>query len=136
MFTTGMLEKIQERVDVPDVEDDTLSRMLRYVYSNKLEVLKWESYLKLYSAADKYEILTLKRKCSSFLKRNLNPSNVCDALVLADMHLDDDLKKAVQDYIFKNEKNVFSSEEWTDFTKNNVTLAAETMLLKWKRKPE
>ncbi|GFQ98267.1 TD and POZ domain-containing protein 4 [Trichonephila clavata] len=136
MFTTDMQEKIQECVNVPDVEDDTVRRMLRYMYSNTLEGFQWESAWKLYSAADKYEILTLKRNCSSFFKRNLSPSKVCDVLVLADMHLDGDLKKAAEDYVFENEMNVFNSEEWTDFTKNNVTLAAETMLLKWKRKPE
>ncbi|GFS73576.1 speckle-type POZ protein B [Trichonephila clavipes] len=134
MFTTDMLENIQERVDLPDVEADTVRRMLLYVYSNKLEGLRWDSSLKLYSAADKYEILTLKRKCSSFLKQNLSPSNVCDVLILADMHYDGDLKKAAQDYVFENEVNVFSSHEWADCMKNNVTLAAETMFLKWKKK--
>ncbi|GFT23918.1 speckle-type POZ protein A [Nephila pilipes] len=131
MFTTDMKEKVQECVDVPDVEDDILRRMLLYVYTNALEGLLQESALKLYAAADKYEIVTLKSKCRSFLKRTLCPNNLCDVLVLGDMHADDDLKAAAQEYALEHERDVFCSDVWKAFTKTNHVLAAETMLLKW-----
>ncbi|GFT47445.1 hypothetical protein TNCV_3749901 [Trichonephila clavipes] len=60
MFSTNMEEKIQEYVHVPDLEDATMRRMLQYVYTSSFEGLQWESALKLYAAADKYEII-LKR---------------------------------------------------------------------------
>ncbi|GFU40788.1 hypothetical protein NPIL_407431 [Nephila pilipes] len=134
MFTTDMKEKVQECVDVPDVEDDILCRMLLYVYTNALEGLQQESALKLYAAADKYEIVTLKSKCHSFLKRNLCPNSLCDVLVLGGMHADDDLKAAAQKYALEHEKDVFHSDVWKAFTKTDPALAAETMLLKWKIK--
>ncbi|GFR29110.1 tdpoz3 [Trichonephila clavata] len=34
MFTTEMKEKTQECIDIPDLEDDTLHKMLLYVYTN------------------------------------------------------------------------------------------------------
>ncbi|GFS70586.1 TD and POZ domain-containing protein 1 [Nephila pilipes] len=133
MFETDMKEKIQECVDIPDLEDDTVRRMLQYVYTNALKDLEWKSVLKLYAAADKYEILTLKGKCSSYLKSNLCPCNLCDVLVLADMHVDGDLKDIAQDYALKYEADVFPLDEWIEFTKTHPILAAETMLLKWRK---
>ncbi|GFW48230.1 speckle-type POZ protein [Trichonephila clavipes] len=133
MFTTDMKEKIQECVDVPDLEDDTVRRMLLYMYTNDLEGLQWNLAVKLYDAADKYLIVTLKNKCSSFMKRNLCPSNVCEVLGLADIHGDGDLKRAAQKYALAHEEVVFHSDEWSEFVKNNSTLAADTMLRKWKK---
>ncbi|GFR00873.1 TD and POZ domain-containing protein 3 [Trichonephila clavata] len=132
MFSIDMKEKIQESVDILGFEDDTLRRLLQYLYINTLEDLQWENALNLYAAADKYGIVCLKSKCSSFLKSNLCPNNVCDVLVLADMHGDDDLKGVVQNYILKHEEGVYSSDEWKVFAKNN-TLAVEIMLLKWSK---
>ncbi|GFU03189.1 protein roadkill [Nephila pilipes] len=131
MFTTDMKEKLQECVDVPDVEDEILRRMLLYVYTNALVGLQQESALKLYAAADKYEIVALKSKCRSFLKRTLCPNSLCDVLVLGDMHADDDLKAAAQKYALEHEEDVFHSDVWKTFTKTDPALAAETMLLKW-----
>ncbi|GFY50852.1 speckle-type POZ protein-like B [Trichonephila inaurata madagascariensis] len=136
MFTSDMKESLQDYVDVSDLEDDTVRRMLLYLYTDTLKDLQWENALKLYAAADKYQIVTLKVKCCYFLKRNLCSRNVCDLLCLADLHGDGELKKAAQDYILAHEENVFSSDEWAHFFKINGNLAAETMMLKWKRKPE
>ncbi|GFQ99379.1 tdpoz3 [Trichonephila clavata] len=111
MFSTDMKEKIQEYVDVPDLENDTVRRMLQYVYTNSLEGLQWESALKLYVAAAKYEIVTLKNRCSSFLKCNLCPNNLCDVLVLADKHGDGDLKKSAQICALEHKHDVFNSDE-------------------------
>ncbi|GFS71357.1 speckle-type POZ protein-like B [Nephila pilipes] len=133
MFTSNMKEKTRERVEVPDIEDDTMRRMLLYMYTDTLKDLNWESAIKLYSAADKYEILSLKDKCSHFLKINLCLTKVCEVLVLADMHMDNDLKEAVQHYALTHNEEVFHSDQWTEFTKSNTALAAETMLLNWKK---
>ncbi|GFW15214.1 TD and POZ domain-containing protein 5 [Trichonephila clavipes] len=134
MFTNDMKEKVQASVDVLDLEDDTVRRMLLYVYTNVLEGLQWESALKLFVAADKYQIISLKSKCRSFLQCNLCPKNLCEDLVLADMHGDSVLKESAQNYILSHEKNVFGSAEWKLFTKNNSDLAAEMMLLIWQKK--
>ncbi|GFY56191.1 hypothetical protein TNIN_412341 [Trichonephila inaurata madagascariensis] len=68
MFMTDMKEKIQESVDLPDLEDDTVRRMLLYMYTNALDGLQFKSALKLYAAADKYEITALKTSVLPFEK--------------------------------------------------------------------
>ncbi|GFQ79619.1 TD and POZ domain-containing protein 3 [Trichonephila clavata] len=96
MFSDDMKEKIKGSVDIIDLDDDTVRRMLLYMYTDSFEDLQWESAIRLYRSADKYEILSLRGKCSAFLKENLSLTNACDALVLADKHQDKYFKEAVQ----------------------------------------
>ncbi|GFQ64397.1 tdpoz1 [Trichonephila clavata] len=105
--------------------------MLLYIYTATLPDLQWDSACNLYAAADKYEILGLKSKCSSFMKDNITIDNVLDLLILTDMHQDEDLKSAVQDYIL-NHRVIFNTNGWKLFMKTNVELAADLMYLKLK----
>ncbi|GBM17853.1 hypothetical protein AVEN_43545-1 [Araneus ventricosus] len=111
MFSSDTKEKNSGHVDITNFEDDTVHRMLLYIYTDSLENLQFECTSKLYAAADKYQILSLKSRCSSFLKENLHPTNACGALVLAVLHNDDDLKSSAQDYNLRQPKQGFFSQE-------------------------
>ncbi|GIY31811.1 TD and POZ domain-containing protein 4 [Caerostris extrusa] len=117
MFTSDMMEKIKDCVDIPDMEADTMHRLLVYVYTNKLEDNQWKNVTDLYEAADKYEIISLKDECSSVLKISLCPANACAILILADLHSDADLKTFVQEYILRNSKAIICSNEWENMIK-------------------
>ncbi|GFR08010.1 tdpoz1 [Trichonephila clavata] len=118
MFTNDMREKNSECVYIEDLDDDTVQRMLLYMYTAALPDFKWDIACDLYAATDKYEILCLKNECSSFLKDNLSQDNACDLLILTDMHQDEDLKTAVQDYILIH-RSIFNTNEWKRFMKMN-----------------
>ncbi|GFY38100.1 TD and POZ domain-containing protein 5 [Trichonephila inaurata madagascariensis] len=133
MFSNDMKEKTQGCVDVTDLDDETVRRMLLYMYTNKLENLHWESASQLYAASDKYNIASLRSKCSAILQAKLSPTNACQILTLADMHQDKVLKKTVQKYILMRSEVIFSSEKWKLLMKANLHLAAETMHLKWNK---
>ncbi|PRD22121.1 UNVERIFIED_CONTAM: Tdpoz2 [Trichonephila clavipes] len=92
MFTNDMREKNSECVDIEDLDDGTVQRLLLYIYTATLQDLQWDSACNLYAAADKYEILSLKSECTFFLKDNLSQDNCCDLFILADLHQDEDLK--------------------------------------------
>ncbi|GFY53563.1 speckle-type POZ protein [Trichonephila inaurata madagascariensis] len=128
-----MKEKIKGSVDIVDFDNDTIRRMLLYMYTDSLEDLQWKSALRLYEAADKYQILSLMEKCSAFLEDHLTSINACDALVLADRHQDNSFKEVVQNYILDRNEYVFCSEEWKTLLENNFKLAAETMHKVWKK---
>ncbi|KAF8770886.1 TD and POZ domain-containing protein 5 [Argiope bruennichi] len=132
MFTSDMRERADECVNIPDLDDDTVRKMLHFLYTDTLEDLQWDGAKNLYFAADKYGIVSLKQKCSSFLKHNLQTSNCCDLLLLADMHNDADLKAFVLDYIVLQDQQVFLSSEWEMFMKNHVHLAAEAYTMYFK----
>ncbi|GIY33872.1 TD and POZ domain-containing protein 5 [Caerostris darwini] len=127
MFTTEMRETLNRHVYIPDVDNDTLRRMILYLYTDHLEDLEWESAYLLYAAADKYAIHSLKNKCSVFLRNAFSFSNACNILKLADSHGDEELKQAVQDYILANDEDVINSSEFELLINVNPKLAAETM---------
>ncbi|GFY55611.1 TD and POZ domain-containing protein 3 [Trichonephila inaurata madagascariensis] len=129
MFSNDMKERSSECVSIQDLDEDTVQRMLLYMYTATLPDLQWDSACDLYTASDKYEILSLKNECSSFLKDNLSPDNVCNILILADMHQDEDLKSSAEEFIL-NRKEIFDTCEWKLFMKTNLQLAADLMHLK------
>ncbi|XP_055951719.1 speckle-type POZ protein-like [Argiope bruennichi] len=131
MFSSEMKEKINGSADVSDLDDETVRRLLLYFYSDKLEDLNWNVAFQLYKAADKYSVISLKEKCSFFMKSNLHLENVCDALILSDLHQDKDLKVTAQQYILKNAKEILKSEEWKLLVDAYSKLAVETMSRNW-----
>ncbi|GBM11951.1 Speckle-type POZ protein B [Araneus ventricosus] len=131
MFSNDMKENGSNCVDIEDLSDDTINRMLLFMYTTRVEDLTWERASHLYAASDKYAILSLKDICSSYLKNNLSPSKACEVLLLSDFHADSDLKCAVQDYILKHGKQI-NSDEWKLLMETNAKLAAETVCLQFK----
>ncbi|GBN76330.1 TD and POZ domain-containing protein 4 [Araneus ventricosus] len=125
MFTKDMREKTSKCIDIPDLDADTLGRLLLYIYEDKIQELTWEAAANLFEAADKYEVLDLKEKCSRFLKSTLTESNVCKILLLADMHNDESLKKAVQEFILNNSEIIYS-DVWKVFKEDHSKVALET----------
>ncbi|CAL1298330.1 unnamed protein product [Larinioides sclopetarius] len=134
MFSNDMKEKTKECIDVPDIDSSTVRQFLLYLYTDSLGNLQWEPASKLYIAADKYAVLSLRNKCSSILKRNLCPSNACEILVLADMHNDVDLKNHAQNFILEHDKVLLLSDEWRGFMKDYLHLASEIMYMDLERK--
>ncbi|GFV68386.1 TD and POZ domain-containing protein 2 [Trichonephila clavipes] len=129
MFTYDGKEKNSECVNIDDLDDDTIQRMLHFIYTAKLQDLQWDSACNLYAAAVKYEIISLKSECFSFLEDNLTQDNACDLLIFADKQLDENLKSIIQDYILIH-KNIFQSKEWKLFMETNLQLAVDLMYRK------
>ncbi|CAL1294972.1 unnamed protein product [Larinioides sclopetarius] len=131
MFSNDMKEKTNGCVDVSDLQDETVRRFLLYLYTDQLEDLTWDAALQLFKAADKYAVISLRDKCSNFLKSSLNLENACEALLLSDLHQEKDLKESTQNFILKNAKVIFKSKEWKILVDNNSKLALETTLRNW-----
>ncbi|CAL1284159.1 unnamed protein product [Larinioides sclopetarius] len=132
MMSNDMKEKNSDSILVDDMEDDTVQQLLLFIYSDNLEDLQWESAIKLYYAADKYQIEKLRLICSAFLIDNLSTSRATELLFLADTHSDFDLKKEVEDFILDHDQQVFGSEEWEKLIEASPLLALKTMHLKYK----
>ncbi|GBO17561.1 Speckle-type POZ protein [Araneus ventricosus] len=128
MLTTNMTEKTMECIEIDDLEDNIVEQFLLFLYSDTLEDLQWENALKLYYAADKYQVKRLKDMCSSFLITEINASNVSDLLILADKHQDSNLKTASEDFICENDEQIFGTDEWKCFMESSPQLAMQTMM--------
>ncbi|GBN12970.1 Speckle-type POZ protein [Araneus ventricosus] len=127
MFKTKMEETIQKCVRIDDVDAETVKRMLVFLYSDAFEEMGWKDAMKLYFAADKYQILSLKSRCTTFLKQSVCLSNCVVLLLLADMHQDNDLMRAVHSYITEYGQEVLHGDQWRDLEKNLPQLAIETL---------
>ncbi|GBM61696.1 Speckle-type POZ protein B [Araneus ventricosus] len=127
MFNGDMKEKTSKFVEIPDLDEDTLRELLSYIYTDMVTELEWRGATDLYRAADKYELLDLKRRCSIFLKSDLSVSSVCTVLVLADLHHDQELRETAQDFVMRQEEDFFTSDTWRSFKKENSYIAMEIM---------
>ncbi|CAL1295607.1 unnamed protein product [Larinioides sclopetarius] len=134
MLTSDMSEKNSNVIPIDDLEDGTVEQLLLFLYTDQLEDLCWDSAMKLYYAADKYQIERLRVVCSSFFVDNITISCACELLIMADTHCDSDLKEAVQDFILRHEEQIFGSEDWEKLAEENPQLASKTMLMKYQKK--
>ncbi|KAG8183886.1 hypothetical protein JTE90_009942 [Oedothorax gibbosus] len=105
-------------VAIDDVDSETMDRLLVYLYSDSLEKeLRWEQASALYYAADKYAVLPLKQECAQVLMVAMTAANVCDVLVLADRHSDEQLMSCAVDFM-RYHQEVFSSSAWENLEKS------------------
>ncbi|GBN77576.1 Speckle-type POZ protein [Araneus ventricosus] len=129
MFNGNFKKKISKCVEIPDVDENTVRELLSYIYTDKVGELQWRGAADLYRAADKYQMLDLKRRCTTFLKSDLSLSNVCTILVVADMHHDRKLREAAQDFVRQQGEDFFTSDNWRSFKYENSELAWEIVEL-------
>jgi speckle-type POZ protein len=80
MFTHDMTETRGGRVEIADLDFETLQSLVHFVYGKKID--KWDGLaLPLIIAADKYNILDLKDVCDHQLVSDLNLENVLEVLI-------------------------------------------------------
>ncbi|GBN45691.1 Speckle-type POZ protein-like B [Araneus ventricosus] len=127
MFAKDTKEATSNTVVIEDTDVDTLRELLLYMYTDTIKGYQWENMKKLYFASDKYEVLSLKKKCVCFLKKNLSVSNVCEALVFADLHQVGDLMTAALAFISECHSAIFALKEWKELEKNNPPFALKVM---------
>ncbi|GBO31060.1 Speckle-type POZ protein B [Araneus ventricosus] len=124
LFTKDMnVNDNKDSIDIEDLDDKTLNRLLLFMYADVLDDLNWEIACKLYYAAHKYQIHCLKAKCTTYLLSCLDTANASDLLLLAHIHQDSDLKTSVLDFILENEEEVFGSNSWENLMETNPDLA-------------
>ncbi|CAL1284118.1 unnamed protein product [Larinioides sclopetarius] len=123
----------KDSIDIEDLEEKTLHRLLLFMYADVLDDLNWEIACKLYYAAHKYQIYFLQAKCRSYLISCLDTANASDLLLLSHIQQDSDLKTSVSDFILENEEEVFGSNGWENLMETNPDLALKTMHLRFKK---
>ncbi|GIX85981.1 speckle-type POZ protein [Caerostris extrusa] len=131
MFSHDIKENASGFIDINDMDMKTLRLVLMYMYTNTLQDLDGTNVQKLYMAADKYELSSLKEQCSSYMLNYITAENAGEILAFADMIKDDHLKSCVQEYVVHYDEEVFKTAAWKTFIKSCPPLAAETMLLKY-----
>ncbi|KAF8770885.1 Speckle-type POZ protein like [Argiope bruennichi] len=126
MLNAGDCEHLKGYVNIDDMDANTVHKMIMYLYTDTLDDMDWESAKNLHSAS-KYEIASLKHLCSCFLKVNLESTNCCYILCLADKYQDHNLISAVQSFISSHDEIIFVSVVWRNLEDQNPSLACKTL---------
>ncbi|GFY75212.1 TD and POZ domain-containing protein 3 [Trichonephila inaurata madagascariensis] len=124
-----MREAVENEVNLVDTDISVLQIMLSYVYTGKTGPLTVSFAMDLLVAADKYQLLGLKKLCCDYLKEMVSTNNATKILVLGDM-LAPDLKDFAMDFIC-NKCGEFSalqkSEHWEKLEEMHSVLAMEVL---------
>ncbi|XP_035231449.1 speckle-type POZ protein-like [Stegodyphus dumicola] len=127
MFSHEMAEEKTNVIEISDIDPDVIEIMLQYIYSGQLKKVNMYNALELYSASDKYQLLDMKAKCCTYISVSMTAENVCDVLILADMHSDNKLKLAAKKSFCSYACDILDTSEWKDILKNKVFLASEVL---------
>lgn len=129
MFEHDMLETIENCVTIDDIEPDVFRELLRYIYTDQLTLTSMDTMAhKLYTAADKYDIATLKSLCRRHIMAKLRWKTAADTLVLADMHNDHEMKQETLQFLSGSVAvNVTKTTGWKTMVQTHPHLVNETV---------
>jgi len=111
MFQPNTKESQTNTVIIEDLDPPVVAEMLKYIHthtvSNKEETL-WFSLL---TAADRYQLEELKRRCEKKLISKLDLENMSRILIFSEIHGADNLRKAAIKFVTENLRN---SDKWKE----------------------
>ena len=110
MFYGKMAEK-SDSVDLPDCEYEGVLEMLRYMYSEKLE-LNESNVMQVLYVAKKYLVNSVADKCVRLLRKKLDPTNVFCVLHLAQQYDEKILLDQCWEVIDRYTEEALKSEEF------------------------
>lgn len=128
MFEHETMEKLQNKVNIEDVDSDVMHQLLRYIYSGCTDDVTPALSLSLLAAADKYSLPKLKKLCSHYLCSNLTTDMALNVLTVANLHEDDDLKEAAIRVVLGNAIQVMKTDDWLTFLRDYSELANSIIL--------
>lgn len=126
MFEHAMQETIESCVTIDDIEPGIFKKLLRYIYTDLTPAKLNTTALKLYTAADKYDIPTLKDLCRVHIMNKLRWENATETLILADTHSDLEMKNKALRFLSGSEAaKVTKTESWSKLVLNHPHLVTE-----------
>ncbi|GFR22716.1 speckle-type POZ protein A [Trichonephila clavata] len=130
MFKNDMRESQEKTVDISDIGFSVLRIMLVYIYTGNTEDVNMSNAVDILFAADKYQLMRLKKVCAEYLKSNASGQNILNLLVLGDLH-DQDLKDFAVNFICHKvaEFSVLENTgEWKRLQMEKPSLAMEILI--------
>jgi len=122
MLKSGMKESTENRVQINDIAPDTFEVLLRFIYTDRVDVTQIDAK-DLLAAANKYLLPLLKLQCQQFLCQTITLGNYVELLLLADLHNAVHLKKSVLNFIRMNRENIMQTDAWKNFKQSRPDLS-------------
>ncbi|VDM39858.1 unnamed protein product, partial [Toxocara canis] len=129
MFHGGFEDKTE--IEIPDVEPTAFKILLKYLYTDEIEIKAEYALCTLY-AAKKYFISYLSRAVIAFLEANLNADNVCLLLSQVTLFEEEELIKRCWELVDANAECVLRSEGFldVDFSLFEHIISRETLIIR------
>lgn len=125
MFSTDMREAQENRVVVEDINEHAMKRFLSFLYTGTYDPTdNTDVLLGLLYAAEKYDVINLKRACELQLSDKLSFENVLKIVDMADTYRSDVLKECCLEFMVKNNPEITTIPEFDSLcmTKPHIML--------------
>ena len=109
-----MIINIFYKVNIDDLDPDTVHDMLLFIYKGMLDNLGKGKAERLLTAAEKYDLKTLKQMCEELLCEKIDTDNVLEMLLLSDLNRAPTLRAQAVKYILAHGKQVVSQCGWRE----------------------
>ncbi|CAG2207954.1 BTBD3_6 [Mytilus edulis] len=115
----GSFPQSEGDIRIQDITLDTFKIMLKYLYTDHLQLSK-DSVIPLLYAAQKYQIAGLISKCENYLQDNLAVNNACTLFSHAKFFTMDKLKTNALKFIAENAMEVFKNDDFLLLSSENL----------------
>jgi len=126
MFNVQMKENLLDRVDIQGIESNIFEALLRFIYTDQVDLVKVDAK-DILAAADRYLIPLLKFRCEAFLSESLTIKNCTEMLSLADLYNAQQLKKKTTDFIRLHKTEVRKTEGWKNLKQSCPDIAFDIL---------
>ncbi|CAH1791725.1 unnamed protein product [Owenia fusiformis] len=113
MFYGGLAEHGHKDIEIPDVEPQAFLNLLKYLYSDEIE-LGADTVLATLYAAKKYIVPHLARSCVRYLETSLSARNACVLLSQSRLFEEPDLMQRCWEVIDAQAEEAVSSDGFVD----------------------
>ncbi|XP_057324124.1 speckle-type POZ protein-like A [Microplitis mediator] len=121
MFDHEMIEKKTKQVSITDISPEIFEKVLEYIYTDQVTDLD-DIAADLLEAADKYQLLSLKKMCEHSLCTTLKCDDVVKRMILADRHNAGQLLDYVTECLVADGSNIIETDDFEEFEKSSPSL--------------
>jgi speckle-type POZ protein len=128
MFANDIIESHSNQCIIDDIESDVFEQLLTFIYTANAPKAQSMAH-KLIAAAEKYEILDLKRICEHFIFKDLTNENAIQSLLIADKYNGNNILNKIIEFIANNFESILNISviEWEKFIVENPKLVTKIL---------
>ncbi|KAK3098208.1 hypothetical protein FSP39_017231 [Pinctada imbricata] len=120
----GPMATTEDVVEIPDVEPGAFLALLRFLYTDEVQICSDTVMTTLYTAK-KYAVPSLEKACVEFLKRNLSSDNAFLLLTQARLFDEPQLAALCLETIDKNTTEALVADGFTDIDNDTLCVVLE-----------